>query len=281
MVRCAEVGCLYSSSRLALRSLLVSWRLPQKHPRLSRPLLDVAPNQTPHDLRGGRVLRRAEPLDTAFLRGSPRIVSLAVPSSLLDSEWPEDLQAVGALPPDTLVIIIQADVQAATVIIQIDSPLLRQPDVACGVGPDRAGCLAAPEKRRARRPHSVSAGRAVRTPPRPRGTREPCCSPRARAPPRGLPPPADRPPRRHRHPAELRRHAGRQLFASPSIAGARTWPTHLPSDTCTSEERRAFGLTLTRITVPTIDFCDTGLPSAERPATAAGRVARGMTSQGR
>lgn len=53
------------------------------------------------------------------------------------------------------------------------------------------------------------------------------------------------------------------LFALPSIAGARTWATQLPSDSCTNEELRAFGLTFTRITVPPIDFCDIGASHSE------------------
>lgn len=70
------------------------------------------------------------------------------------------------------------------------------------------------------------------------------------------------------------------LFALPSIGGARTWATQLPSDSCSNEERRAFGLTLTRITVPTIDFCDIGASKrAEMTSRRGARVARATTTQ--
>jgi hypothetical protein len=43
-------------------------------------------------------------------------------------------------------------------------------------------------------------------------------------------------------------------LALPSIAGDLTLASQLPSDSCTNEALRAFGLTLTRITVPATKF---------------------------
>ena len=46
------------------------------------------------------------------------------------------------------------------------------------------------------------------------------------------------------------------LFALPSIGGALTWATQLPSGSCTNEELRALGLTLSRMMIAATDMHD-------------------------